>query len=55
MIYNLFFLHYNFLYLMTSELVLLKMAAPIEPSLMISHKITGPDGSLKKVGFELRV
>ncbi len=40
---------------MTFELVPFKMAAPIEPSLMISHKIMGPDGSLKKVGFDLGV
>ncbi len=40
---------------MTFELVNFKVAACIEPSLMISHKVTYPDGSFKKVGFELRV
>ncbi len=35
-------LHCNFLFHMTFELVPFKLAAPVEPSLMISHKITGP-------------
>ncbi len=32
---------------MTFELIVFKMVAPIEPSLMFSHMIIGPDGSLK--------
>ncbi len=43
-----FFFKLQFLFLITFELVLFNMAAPIEPSLMISHKITRPDGSFKK-------
>ncbi len=34
----------SFLFLMTFELVPFKMAAPIEPNFLISHKIACPDG-----------